>query len=569
MANYPPLKSENINKTKTKNKIKFKLRAAALALLACLMLSGVFPARTIASAGSKPTVALVLGGGSAWGLSHIGLLKSLEENGVPVDLLVGTSMGSIVAGLYAAGYSVDNIIEIFTNLDATALLELPFPPGGGFIDTKGLQQYLDTLLDGKTYDQLNIPCYPVAVNLKTGAVHALNQGNVSTGIQASIAIPGVFPPVLIEDQYYADGGLKNQVAADVAADLGAEIIIAVYLKSGLAGDDYDDLGANVVRSVFTMVEGYVEENVAQADVLIEQEMDFDTFIDFHRVSYFVEQGYRAGNKAMPQIKAAILAYDPNFEFIPHRQAGYGPAELQRILKEAERAAAQVPKRFTIKPGFSFDHDYNFTKFEVKLTNGPFGRFGVGYRYGFDADNGGHEVFFDWGTKKRGHAGVFFRQSPNLDKPTYGISLKSPEFKEYVVEAVYLSQGDRAWRASLGKDPVFVLPWAVTGLSLDLFGLRQNEKNLPPTEKLMLGIRPAVKLFPWGERRFPFFPVLARPYFTAGVTVVSPLTAYRPQFTYEAGIGTDLLLFGLYPSSFSVGVQLDNEHKIRWQVELGY
>ena len=82
-----------------------------------------------------------------------------------------------------------------------------------------------------------------------------------------------------------------------------------------------------------MVEGYVEANVAPADVLVELEMDFDTFIDFHRVSSFVEQGYRAGNKAIAQIKAAILAHNPTFEFIPYRQAGYSSSELQQILKE--------------------------------------------------------------------------------------------------------------------------------------------------------------------------------------------------------------------------------------------
>jgi len=549
------------------NMTKPNPRVPTLVLLVFFTLSCVFPTRATASVVSKPAVALVLGGGSAWGLSHIGLLKSLEENGVPIDLLVGTSMGSIIAGLYAAGYSVDNIIEIFTSFDPASLLDIPFPPGGGYIETKGLQQYLDTLLSSKTYDLLDIPCYPVAVNLKTGEVRAFNQGKVSTGIQASMSIPGAFPPVLIEGQYYVDGGLKNQVAANVAADLGAEMIIAVYLKSNLTEANYDDLGANLIRSVFTMVEGYVGENVTPADVLIELEMDFDTFIDFHRVAYFVEQGYREGNEAMAQIKAAILAHDPTFEFIPYQQSGYGRAELQQILKEAELTAAQVPKRFTLKPGLSYDHDHDFTRFEIKLTNGSLGLFGVGYRYGFDADNGGHEVFIDWGTKRRGRAGFFIRQSPSREKPTYGFALNTPEWQQHTFEAVYVSQGDRAWRASLVKQSILDLPWAVTGLSLDLIGLRRGEKYIPPDDTLWIGIRPEVKVFPWGERHFPFFPFLARPYLTAGAAITSPLSAYNPQLAYEASIGTDLLLFGLYPRSFSVGARLDNEHKVHWQVEL--
>jgi NTE family protein len=478
-------------------------------------------------------------------------------------------MGSIVAGLYAAGYSVENIIELFSTLDPATFLDLPFPPGGGFVETKGLQQYLDTLLGSKTYDQLSIPCYPVAVSLKTGEVEALNHGKVSTGIQASISIPGVFPPVLIGDQYYVDGGLKNQVAANVAADFGTEIIIAVYLKSKLTEGNYDDLGDNLIRSVFTMVEGYVEESVTPADVLIELEMSFDTFLDFHRVAHFVEQGYRAGNEAMAQIKAAILAHDPTFEFIPYQQGGYDRPELQRIIKEAELTAAKLPKRLTIKPRLSSDPDHHFTKFETKLTNGPLGLLGVGYRYGFDQDNGGHEVFVGWGRKTRGYADFFIRQSPNREKPTYGFSLQSPEFRKHVSEVSYLSQGDRAWRASMSKRACLDFPWAVAGLSLDLVGMRRNEKNIPCQDKLLIGIRPQVKFFPWGERRFPLFPVLARPYLIARASIASPLSAYDPQFTYEASIGTDLLLFGLYPRSFSVGTWLDHEQKAHWKVELTY
>jgi NTE family protein len=547
----------------------FNPRIEALVFLALLTLSCVFPNSTSASVVSKPSVALVLGGGSAWGLSHIGLVKSLEENGVPIDLLVGTSMGSIIAGLYAAGYSVENIIEIFTTLDPATLLDIPLPPGGGFVETKGLQQYLDTLLGGKTYDLLSIPCYSVAVNLKTGQTRALNRGKVSTGIQASMSIPGVFPPVLIEDQYYVDGGLKNQVAVNVAADLGTDIIIAVYLKSNFTEPNYDDFANNLIMSVFTTIEGFVEENVTPADVLIALEMDFDTFIDFHRVSYFVEQGYRAGNESMEQIKAAILAHDPTFEFIPYKQAGYSSAELQRILKEAELTAAKLPKRFTLKPRLSYDLDNNFTKFETKFTNGSLGLFGVGYRYGFDDDNGGHEVFVDWGTKRRGSADLFVRQSPNREKPTYGFSINSPEFKKHVLEAIYVSQGDRAWRASMVNSSFLDFPWAVTGLSLDLIGMRRNEKNISLKEKLLIGISPRVKIFPWGERLFPLYLVLARPYLITGATIASPLSEYNPQLTYEAGVGTDILLFGLYPGVFSVGARLDGDNKAHWKVELQY
>ena len=191
-------------------------RKTAVSLLAAVLILCLAGAGAAAKQ-TRPTVALVLGGGSARGFSHIGLIKALEENGIPIDMIVGTSMGSIVAGLYAAGYSVENMEQLATHLDTSKLLDIPLPPTGGVVDSTGIQQFLDVLLDGKTYDQLPIPFKSVVVNLGTGRELALDEGLVSVGIQASMSIPGVFPPVQIGDAYYVDGGLKNQVPANVAA----------------------------------------------------------------------------------------------------------------------------------------------------------------------------------------------------------------------------------------------------------------------------------------------------------------------------------------------------------------
>ena len=198
-----------------------------------------------------------------------------------------------------------------------------------------------------------------------------------------------------------------------------------------------------------------------------------------------------------------------------------------------------------------------------MTNGFLNLFGVGYRYGFDADDGGHEAFVDWGTKTRGNAGFFLRQSPNREKPTYGFSLNSPVVKEHVLEAVYVSQGDRAWRASIVKHAVFICPGR-RRLSRPNY-LRQKEEDI--LLKKSFARVPSRLKFTLGEKLFPLFPVLAKPYLTAGWLRL--LSAYHPQLTCEAGLGTELLLFGLYPRSFSVGARLDHEHKVHLKVELSY
>ncbi len=160
------------------------------------ILALILAVTTAAAANDTPQIALVLGGGSArGGFSHIGLIKALEENGIPIDLIVGTSMGSIIAGLYSAGYSVENLTDIVTAADTTALLDISVPLRGGVVDTAGLLHFLDILLDGKEFAELPIDFYSVIVNLGTGKELALNEGRVSTGILASMSIPGMFPPL--------------------------------------------------------------------------------------------------------------------------------------------------------------------------------------------------------------------------------------------------------------------------------------------------------------------------------------------------------------------------------------
>lgn len=189
--------------------------------------------QTLPAASSTPAVAVVLGGGAARGFSHIGLIQAFEENGILIHMLVGTSMGSIVASPYAAGYSVDNLKTIVTNLDSAKLVDILFPPRGGLINTERLKRYLDVLLMHKTFDQLEIPFYSVITELATGREVAMHHGNVAAAVQASMSIPALFPPVEIDGVHFVDGGMKNAVPANVAKNHGADVIIGVDVKRNL------------------------------------------------------------------------------------------------------------------------------------------------------------------------------------------------------------------------------------------------------------------------------------------------------------------------------------------------
>ena len=515
-------------------------------------------------AAEKPEIALVLGGGSARGFSHIGLIRALEEHGVPVDMIVGTSMGSIVAGLYAGGFSVENMTELITKLEFATLLDIPMPMGGGIVDTTGIEHYLNVLLGGRTFAEMEIPYRAVVVHLATGKEHALGDGSVSKAIQASMSIPGMFVPVEIDGEYYVDGGLKNQVPANVAADLGADVIIAVSLEQDHADPNYRRISDNLRMSLTAMIEGYNVFNTAMADVLIVPDVGLDSSMDYRRGPYFIEQGYKAGIQYMDQIKAAILAKDQDFEFIPYRQAGYSSTELKQLTQAAERSVANLPRRFTLKPLIEFDSDYNFPKFGGKFTHGPLNWFGIGYRYGFDLDNGGHELFVDWGRENWGEIELYVRNSKNRELPTFGASLRGPKIDQLMLEATYVSQGDKAWQVSASNNKLLETTRGVAGLAFRVTGLRPEDEETPIEETLLMAVAPQIQVFPWGEKQLPVGLAMTKPYIMGGVTIESPVVELSVKPSFRVGVGTEMDLFGLYPSDISLGVELDSTSKTTWR-----
>ncbi|HLT59014.1 MAG TPA: patatin-like phospholipase family protein [Limnochordales bacterium] len=319
-------------------------RVLALILLPILLIGGGAAAAAGAD-GERPTVALVLGGGSARGFSHIGLLKALAEAGIPVDMLVGTSMGSLVAGMYAAGLSVDNLVYVATTIDMGQLFEPLAPSRGGLVDPRRLQIFIDHLTGGATFDRLTVPFYAVLTHLETGQEVVWSQGPISRGILASIAIPGTFPPVELEGEYYVDGGVASMVPVEAARRLGADVIIAVDVRGKRTQpvDPTDPL--DVLNTVLDhMLGANADAQLAQADVVVFPDIPADAGLEYDRAADFIAAGYAAAQEALPQIRAALLAKDPNFPFgIKPPPPGWPDAEFaQRVSDALNAATADVP-----------------------------------------------------------------------------------------------------------------------------------------------------------------------------------------------------------------------------------
>ena len=176
-------------------------------------------------------LALVLGGGAAKGFAHIGVLQVLEENGIKPDIIVGTSMGAMIGGVYASGVCLDKLIYMASNFDSKNISDfniLNIFRKGHVMSGKKLKNFVYGILKDTTHEQLKIPFTAVATELETGKQINLKSGLVWKNVLASSSVPAVFPMVDVDGKMLCDGGIKNNVPIDVAKkQLPSAIVLAV------------------------------------------------------------------------------------------------------------------------------------------------------------------------------------------------------------------------------------------------------------------------------------------------------------------------------------------------------
>jgi len=178
--------------------------------------------------GSGP-VGLALGSGAARGLSYIGVIKALEEAGVEISCLAGTSIGAMIGAIYASGVPIDRMEQVARSLNWQKLTRLldPIIPTSGLIDGKKVGRFIDDLLPVKSFEELQRPLAVTATDVESGELVVIRKGNLLEAVQAAIAFPGLFTPVRFGDRFLVDGGLCAPVPTDIARDMGADRVISV------------------------------------------------------------------------------------------------------------------------------------------------------------------------------------------------------------------------------------------------------------------------------------------------------------------------------------------------------
>ncbi len=255
----------------------------------------------------KPVkVALVLGAGASKGFAHIGVLKILETNRIPVHMIVGTSAGSFVGCLSAYGYDAYQLQKIAIAIDKGEIADLTVPDNG-FIKGEKLAEYVNRTLRNTPVEKLRIPFYAVATDIQSGQEVVFGRGNAGEAVRASCSIPGVFRPVRIGDRVYVDGGVVSPVAVDAARRLGADVVVAVDVSADVDGPPPGTTIEAIMQSISIMYARLAAIQLGRADVVIRPKVGHIGAADFSKRHEAIMEGEKAAVEALPRIQAALAA----------------------------------------------------------------------------------------------------------------------------------------------------------------------------------------------------------------------------------------------------------------------
>jgi NTE family protein len=343
----------------------------------------------------RPKIGLALSGGGARGAAHVGVLRVLEEEHVPVDYIAGTSMGAVIGGLYAAGVSVEGLERLLTEIDWADAFddrirredrsfrrkrdddlylvraapgigdtgEVKFPAGlvqGQKIDLL-LKSFTSAVAQVHDFDQLHIPFRAVAADIVTGEAVTLGKGDLATAIRASMSVPAVLAPVEIGGRLLVDGGVAENLPIDVVRSMGADIVIAVDVTTELASREQLTSVLAIADQLTTMLTRRNSEaqiaTLKPDDVLITPDLSDIRYSDFARTGDAVERGVKAARSHAGLLSALALPDAQYDAYVKARRRERTPPptiDFVRIDNQSRLADSVLSSRLRVKPGDRLD-----------------------------------------------------------------------------------------------------------------------------------------------------------------------------------------------------------------------
>lgn len=412
--------------------IIFKTKIQFFVIVAILILLNLNSKAQVTETVSKPKIGLVLSGGGAKGIAHVGVLKVLEEAGIKPDYITGTSMGSIVGAFYAMGYTADEISEINGNTDWSKLLSdrlvlnkivmeekyeskrylFKFPIRNyklklpsGLIEGQHLESFFSEMLwpltENENFDSLPIPFHCMSVDLISGQTIEHKSGDLVKSIRASMSIPSIFAPRIIDTLLLVDGGLTRNFAVQEVINMGADIVIGVYVgfHEDVSQEDLFSLTDVLSRSI--VLAGVVDSKSQseKVDILITPDLHGLGTSDFSKANRIEQYGEDEARKYMDDLKALVKRYDLDFRKVPSVKK---PDKILITNIKVEELRF-LSKEFLIgQSGLQIGDSVSFTdiKKAIEKINGT--QYFAKVTYSLQKDEDDYTIVFDAKEKTRAH-----------------------------------------------------------------------------------------------------------------------------------------------------------------------
>ncbi len=252
----------------------------------------------------RPKIGLALGSGGALGYAHAGVIKALEDNGIPIDMIAGSSIGALVGAVYASGLKVDQMRRFALSFNRNTYVDVTVPRKG-FVSGKRLKNLLYIITKGKNLEDLPIPIAVVATDIQLGEKVVFHTGNIAETVRASISIPGVFVPAVIDGRTLVDGGVIERVPVADARELGADIVIAVNVSTVRRNAPVNSILDVLMQSFDIMQYEILHNRIISSDVMIIPDLKNMSSFDYSKSSQVIDLGEKATLAQMDTIKQLI------------------------------------------------------------------------------------------------------------------------------------------------------------------------------------------------------------------------------------------------------------------------
>lgn len=258
----------------------------------------------------KPKVALVLGGGAARGFAHVGVLRALEQEKIPVHMIIGTSVGSLIGAMYASNPNSFDLEWTSFLLEKDDLFDFSILSSSrGPVKGDKLEEFINSKISVRKIERFKIPFYAVAADLNTGEPVIFSSGPVSKAVRASCSIPGVFIPLSYNNRQLIDGGVLGNIAPEVARKNGANLVIVVSIGKSVQNKDTDNIVSITLQAIAIMSNKIDSYKAKEVDVLITPDVGDVGTTDFTQKKRCMQAGINATMKAMPEIKRRLEVFN--------------------------------------------------------------------------------------------------------------------------------------------------------------------------------------------------------------------------------------------------------------------